>query len=474
MRRIALIALAVLACRGNTSIHDPGPLDRFFYPTGLAVLAVPVASGGTTTYHQRLLVASSNADLTYDSETGGSVIAVNPEAAPVSVTGAMNVKSFAGELGLVDPDACPALAAGSPAAAFVPIRGQDVVYRLDVGADGAPSCHAGGCTIPVGASVRGDPWSTGVACDTASSPGGASLARAYVGYLRETNGDAWLTQIDLKKQPTDDGYVQHGTFGYGQIRAMAYDASRRRLYLARTVVGTGTSLGYVDLANDCRIDATYAAGGCPNGATPTRTNASLAVAGEVPYGVELRSIALAHETDPASPVRRAYVTGRIYDPIASAQAGVRVGDFDGLLFVVDLSENEAGVLQFDVVNEIPIGYGAADVRVLPQRFDPVTGAPRADVVAALAADDGVVWIYDDETGATIAIGRDPLTGAPLVGHMPQGLAVDPHALPGTSTARLYVGSFQEHFVTAIDVPLDDPATFDPNTGMHRITGGVLP
>ena len=35
------------------------------------------------------------------------------------------------------------------------------------------------------------------------------------------------------------------------------------------------------------------------------------------------------------------------------------------------------------------------------------------------------------------------------------------------TARVYVGSFEEWFVTAIDVPLDAPETFDPSTGNAR-------
>jgi hypothetical protein len=466
VRRLALLAVAALACRGNTANTTPGPLDRFFYPTGLAVL--PVAPGG----EHRLVVVSSNADLTYASDTGGSVISVDPEAKPVAVTGAVDIRTFGGELALASPAACPALPAraGSsevPGAAVIPIRGEDVVHLLDVGAQGGISCgDPSGCVLSVGSAQRGDPWSAGVACD-------AGYARAYVGYLREAGGTAWLTQIDLTKQPPE---VQHGTFGNGQIRGIAYDTSRRRLYLARTVVGAGTSLAYVDLANGCRIDATYAEGGCPNGSTPVRTNPSVAVPGEVPYGVELRSIALAHETGPASSVRRAYVTGRIYDPVATAQAGGRVGDFDGLLLVVNLSENAAGVLQFDVVNEIPIGYGAADVRVLPQRFDATTGAPRRDVVAALAADDGAVWIYDDETGSSVAIGRDPDTGAPRVGRAPHGLAVAPEVLPGkpVPTARVYVGSFEESFVTAIDVPLDHPESIaaDPGAAMRRIFPGA--
>jgi hypothetical protein len=197
--------------------------------------------------------------------------------------------------------------------------------------------------------------------------------------------------------------------------------------------------------------------------------------GAVPVGLELRGIALAHEV-PGAPVRRAYVSARIYDAAASQSAGGRVGDFDGLLLVVDLAEDASGGLVLDVVDELPIGYGAADVRVLPQRFDPITGAPRPDVVAALAADDGVVWIYDDETGARVAIGRSPKTGAPSVGPVPWGLAVDPEVLPGTNVARVYAGSFQESFVTPIDVPLDDPGAaavaVDASLAPRRIGPGV--
>ncbi len=467
MRRLALIAAvaAAAACRKDTTVHDPGPLDRFFFPTGVAVLPVSGAAG-----EHRLVVVSSNADLTYDSETGGSVISVNPEPGagnPVPVTGGVDIKSFAGELALLYPAACPALGA---AAAFVPIRGQDLVYRLSVGADGSLACDPAGCTIPVGSSSRGDPWSAGVACDTAASPGGPSIARAYLGYLRQGNGETWLTQIDLLRSPGADGYVQHmvSTSTGGQIRGMAYDALRRRLYLTHTVIGAATALKYVDLSNGCRIDVDVPSGGCPRGQTPDYRNSPT---GSVPEGLELHGIALANETDPTSPVRRAYVSARIYDPVASGQAGGRVGDFDGVLLVVDLSQDAAGNLRFDVVNELPLGYGAADVEVLPAR------AGKRDVVAALATDDGVVWIYDDDTGARVAIGRDPGTGAPSVGHTPYSLAAAPEVLPGTNTARVYVGSFDDDWVTPIDVPLDDPTAatipLDAQNNPRRLTGGVL-
>ncbi len=457
MRRLALAAAAAaIACGNPTVQREAGPLDRFFYPVGVAVL------------DHRLIVASSDADLTYSPDDGGSVIAVDPTAEPIPVTGAVNVLPFAGEIGLADLAACPAalVTAGSSALALVPIRGADLVYRLDVGTDGALSCED--CQIHVGSAERGDPFAMGIACDSPTTPGVTPVARAYVGYLRSSLGQAWLTQIDLTRPPTDEQYVQHAFWDAGQIRSFAYDASRRRLYVTRSATGSSTSLRYVDLANECRIDRLPIEGGCRSDTTR---------AGAVPPGVELRGIALSNETDPASPVRRAYVTARIYDAAAAATAGFAVGDFDGLLLVVDLSEDAAGKLRFDVVDKIPIGYGAAYVHVLPAR------PGKRDVVAAIAANDGVVWIYDDDTGTRVAIGRDPVTGAPLVGGGPFDIAADPVPLPGSITvaapngvARVYVGSFRQHFVTPIDVPLDDPesAAIPLTLGVPvRIAGGVL-
>jgi len=438
VRRLALVAVAALACTSQTTNTEPGPLDGYFYPTGIGVL------------DRRLVVASSNADLSYASDTGGSVIAADPcrpdpaspevpstcEVDPAVVTGALNIQSFSGEIGVADPAACAELtAAGKGASLLVPIRGVNLVYRLAADASGALSCD--GCDIGVGSSSHGDPFSVGIAC-------GPGVARAYVGYLRTTYGQTWLTQIDLLKGPGETGYVRHWVLPdvSGQVRGFAYDASLKRLYFTRTVSGSTTALLWLNLANGCLVDvANVQDGGCPFG---------LSRAGDVPAGLELRGIALANAAAVGG-VRRAYVTARIYDAAQAAAAGGRVGDFDGLLLVVDLWEDVAGLLRFTIVDQIPIGYGAEEVRVLPER------AGKRDVVVALAQDDGVLWVYDDETGERVAVSRSPVTGAPLVGRTPGGLAVDPLRLAG-NVVRVYVGSFQESFVTPIDVPLDAPET----------------
>jgi hypothetical protein len=428
-----MVILALAAGCGENVRLDPGPRDRFYFPTSVGVI------------DHRLVVASSNSDLRYDDDTGGSLLAVDV-VDPMTVAGAINVSSFAGELAIADPadprSPCPVADPASGAVAVLPVRGAALVYLARVAAaDGRLSCD--GCEVAVSGANRGDPFAVGLAC-------GDGVAKAFVGYLRTAAGQAILTQIDLTRTDLSaDGAVQHagftgigGQIEIGQVRGIAYDASRKRLYLTRTASGSSTSLRWVDLANDCRIDKIGEVGGCRTGTTRS---------GAVPAGLELRGIALSSTAVSGAP-RRAYLSARIYDPVAAATAGVRIGDYDGLLLVVDLAEDLGGSLDFRIVDQIAIGYGASDVRVLPPR------AGKRDVVAALAADDGVLWIYDDETGGRVALGRDPVTGAPLVGHVPSGLAVDPVALAGSAgeVARVYVGSFRENFVTPIDVPLDAP------------------
>jgi hypothetical protein len=192
----------------------------------------------------------------------------------------------------------------------------------------------------------------------------------------------------------------------------------------------------------------------------------------VPLGVEVRAIALSHSD---VPFRRAYLTVRVYDPVLASVAGFRNTEFDGRLVVADLVETIGGRLDLALVREIDLGYGASDVVVLPSR-----GAGRGDLVAALATDSGRVTLYDDETGSVVGIGADLAgTGAPLAGRVPVALAVDPRP---SDPARLYVASFQESFVSAIDVPLNDPEAaclVAPGGGcatgaasVRRIRGGV--
>lgn len=434
MRRFAWIALCVALGCGEVSRLDPGPTQSFYRPMGIGV------------YGGRVVVASSNFDLRYDDDTGGSVITVDPAQDPVRWIGGINIRSFAGEMAIADPAdprgpayACPGIAAP---VAIVPVRGSAVVYRIALAAGGAPSCE--GCELSLAGNEFTDPFSAGVAC-------GPGLARAYVGHLRSFFGRAWITQIDLTSpDPAAPGAVLHGSFGTGQMRGFAYDPVRKRLYAAQTATGSSTVVRWIDLAGGCRFGAPITEGGCAGGAAG------------LPPGIEPHGIALSRADGP-EPFQRLYIAARVFDPVAAAAAGVRLGETDGLLVVADLVDDLAGQTRLHIVREQPIGFGAGALALLPGR------PGLRDIVAVLAQDDGVLWLYDDETDALVQVGRVPATGHPLLGAAPVGLAVDPVAPAGV--ARVYVGSFQEGFVTPIDVPLAD---IDGVAVLPRFGGGVTP
>ena len=200
MRRLAFVALVVAAACGESTKPPPGPSDTFYKPIGLAV------------YGGKLIVASSNADLRYDDPTGGTVIAVDPSASPASLKGTVNIRSFAGQVAIADPAVCPIANPDAGALAIVPVRGDDVVYRIRTTADGALVCN--GCDTALSSTGWADAFTAGIAC-------GPGIARAYVGYLRSSIGQAVFSQLDLTKGPGDPGFLQTASFGLGAVNARA-------------------------------------------------------------------------------------------------------------------------------------------------------------------------------------------------------------------------------------------------------------
>ncbi|HEY6098612.1 MAG TPA: hypothetical protein VIW03_04240 [Anaeromyxobacter sp.] len=436
MRRFVWVALAAGAACSEVSNVEPGPTDVFYRPTGIGVHA------------GKLVVASSNADLRYDSSTGGSVTSVDPAVIRpdpdfAAFAGGLDIESFAGQMAIADPAICPGI---GDALALVPVRGANLLYRVRIGPGGGLACD--GCGLSVVGTSFADAYSVGVACRLADPPSGSpGMARAYVGYLRTLGGQAWITEVDLAS-----GTVRgSNSYGLGQMRSFAYDAARNRLYAAQAPQG----IRWIDLAGDCQLAiAETDPGGCHGGATA------------LPAGLQAFAIALSRPGAPA-PARRLYVLARVFDSQAAAAAGVRAGDVDGVLLVTELVDDVFGQTQLRFLKAVPVGYGPVALALLPGR----TG--RRDVVAALASDDAVLVLFDDDTDDRVVISRDPATGHPWLGGQPFGLAVD--SVTAGTVAHVYVGSFPESFVTQIDVPLADInlTSVPPGGAFRRIRGGTL-
>jgi hypothetical protein len=442
---VAFLALAASAACGNPTGPGAAPLDLMHRPTGLAVL------------DGRVLVASSNADLLYSQDTGGVILSLDPSSLDtVRLAGAVNVQSFAGELavaknvpqtpGAPEPDHC-GTDITTPLAVFA-TRGSNTLNVVSVDPAGQVACEF--CDIH-SSGAYADPFPVAIGC----APG---RPRAFIGYLSTQYAQGWVSQMDLRS-----GGVITAPVGSGIVRSLTYDVAHDRLYLAQLATSVPTPLRWISLG-DCDLGAVG-----PRGCNVYQANLP-----GVPAGSEIRAIALGHPfptgcSGAACQPQRAYVTVRLYDTASAAAVGGRNSDAGGLLVVLDLVEDSFGSVTPTLVRIVPetgtLGRGLQDVRVFPAR------SGKRDVVATVAVDDDIVWIFDDETQELVSFLRDPITGAPELGHQPSGLAVDSDAT-GT-TARLWVGSYLDDFVTPIDVTLDPVfgATFAGGFP-HRITGGT--
>src|SRR5512133_691449 len=432
----AALALTALAC-GSQPQAVSGPLDRLTFPTAVAVRG------------QDLVVVSSNFDLTFSTADGGSVLAVPLAAGTPRGT---NIGSLGGELAIAD-----ASCGLATPVALVPSRSTTELYRLTLGADGVPTCD-GDCALPLRGDLA-DPYGVALAC----GPLGAK--RVFVSHLRTPSLVGYVTMITLDPD-REKWRVQVGNAGPGPARSFAYDADRDRVYFTGVSTGAVSLFRWYDFAgSDCQIDvAATDPAACPLGAIDVST---------VIRGADLRGIALSNPV-PGKP-RRAYVAARVFDADVAASIGGRPSyDVAGVLLVIDLEEGPGGRPQPRLVNWVDAGLGASEVAVLPPRPNVACaaagGCPQRDLVAVTAGDDGLVWSYDDEVGEMRKVfGRNPESGTPDLGRYPYGLAVSrPEATQPPSSlaacqsagacARVYVGSFQDASVSAVDVPLADPGS----------------
>jgi len=455
MRHAAWLSLVVLsACNENLS-HAQPPMDRFFYPGGVALTTVaspsPAASG-----NQALLVVSANFDLHYDRQEGATLLSVDPglydEATGSGSLGRTDgdllkfgpgaqLGSYAGPVAVADAVTCPSQA-GSPEA-FVASRYTRKLYRFPIGAGGEVSpCTLGKlCQFDLDPELL-DPAPVGLACRA-----DGRRKSLFVGYLRSPNigtigaGTAWLSEFDV-----DNLGAQPRTFALapGPVSDMAYDAQADRLYAVGRFAGLTAPLYILDLPACSSADKDDATAPCPGPRLQT-VDLFSALA-----GAELVGIALSNP-QPGLP-RRAYIAVRTYDEGYAISTRSRPPfDVGGALMVVDLDEDLVGQPLARVRAVIPIGLGAGAVRVLPVR------PGLADLVVVPSSGDGTISIYDDEAGAVVrVVSLDEASGAPEAGRTPYGTAVQDQG----SEALVYIASFRDWTVSVLRVSIADPTSAD--------------
>lgn len=422
-RRLFLTLLALAAACGEDDYTRPPPLDRFTYPTGVALTRL--ASGTNA-----LLVVSTNVDLLYDSEAGGTVISIDPSADPPRWLGAAAVPSFGGTIAVADEDGCPGV---GTVRALVPARYTDELVDLEVDAAGGLACGTT-CARLAGGAPR-DPFSVAVVCR-------GERRHAYVGYLAGLQGRGVLSELDL-----DTGVEAEITGLPGIPYDMSYDAERDRLWLGQYGVELA-AVTAIELGLPCNPEVET----CPRN-LPSY-DLWYAVRGAEPRGIALSN-------PQAGLGRRLYVAARVYDADVARAIGGRPGyDVGAVLMVVDLEDGPLGSppQPIPVVRVVPLGLGASQVRVLPVR------PGLRDLVAVTSTSDGVLSIYDDEAGTVVkvfALAQEPAgpgnpggvpLGTPLVGKQPFGLAVE--ARDGLDW--IYVSAFGSGSVTAVALDPSSP------------------
>ena len=434
----AALALAALACSGPPQASS-GPVDRLVFPASVAVRG------------QDVLVVSTNFDLLYSEQEGGTVLALSAVPPAVGAASGVNIGSLGGEIAIADAAACGL----SQTLALVPSRSTNALYRLAVGPDGIPTCGQG-CAIPLRSDLA-DPYGVAVACRA----GGPN--RVFLSYLRTPNLVGYVTMFTFDPDASlSQQLVQTANVGVDPARSFAYDQGSDRVYFTGASTGATALFRWFDLAGGCRIDVAST--------DPTACPLSAMDLFPLVRGADLRGIALSTPI-PGQP-RRAYVAARLFDADVAATIGGRPNyDIGGVLLVLELDEGPDGRIHPQLVNTIDAGLGVSEVAVLGKRPAAACSNPAGcrDLVAVTSGDAGLFQIYDDEVGAMRRVfGRD-VNGAPELGRFPFGLAVvplDPTQGPSKLTqcqiagecARVYVSAFQDNFVSAVDVPLADPGS----------------
>jgi len=432
----ALGALALAAC-GDRAADRPPPTDRFYYPIALAVRHLDAAGldcpGGAAGCTTQLLVVSSNFDLAYDVDRGGTILSVAvppdppppadprevPEITALDVRGALAIGSLAGELAVVEPSACAGWGARPPLA-LVTSRASNALFASELG----PGLGlAEGSVIPLDPEL-GDPYGVGLAC---RGTGSVYQALAYVGYLTARSGIGYLGRVDLlaDKARQDLPVLERLAplaVDTAPAQSFAYQADVDRLFFTgRFAAVNFMPFRYLELGN------------------PTLAPRVIDVAALV-QGSETGGFALSSDR------RRAYVALRLFDAFTSQRLGVRPPDTGGALGIIDLSPGADGSPRGALIAAVPIGRSPGEVRIAPR-------AGKRDLVVVSCPGDDSVWLYDDDTESVAKVFGTDALGRPQVGRQPFALALEAR-LGGA--LRVYAAAFDSSVITVLDIP--DPGT----------------
>jgi len=341
-------------------------------------------------------------------------------------------------------------------------RSAGTLYRIDMDAAGALDCGAG-CPFAFGSDLF-DPYGATVVCRDF----GDRKASVFVSHLRGLNGEAQLSEVDLRLRT--GAWTGHNftVNPLGPTHSAAYQrlGPQRRLIVTSLYTSfQNTLVRWLDLTAPIILASETS----PVDLVPL---APMELYGQLRQA-EARSIAL------SSDGKRAYVTFEVYD-LEQAQLYGRIVILANVLAIVDVQPEASGAPAGTVLKILPLGAGASEIRVLPRRPDPANpGQFLPDLVAIAETGDGALEIYDDGIGAVVkTIGIDPATGRPFAGKRPFGMAVEerPAAsclLPGLAAPtchRIYVGSFTYGWVSAVEL---DPS-FPSRTSIVKRIGAEQP
>ncbi len=422
-RPLPLTLALLLACARGAD-RPAAPLDQLHYPAWLAL------SGG------QLLVVNADQDLAFE---GGSILGLDQDSG--AIVGGAPLPYLAGKLRLVTSEEAagcdlPELPVAAPFA-MVPGRSEESLHFVEL-----PFSPGETETLQVRLPIAGaaHPYEAALTC------GSDRKARAWVSFQRGTDERGYLAQLDLSSNTFPPPVVRVFT-GDGAARSFAWDRDRDRLYFTTREHELRAPIRWIDIGGGCKPTSDGVQDGsqghCRVEIAGIDLSAHLA-------GAEPNAIALSSEERPCVfggvSCRRMYVSVRLYDADLARLIEQRpANDIGGKLVVLELAESGLGGVEARWIDDVDIGRIAGEVLVIDR--------PQGDIVVTAAVTDDVVWIYDDETGAVAKVIGRLASGVPEVGHMPSGLTSRDM---GNGNVRVYVASYEDHWVSAVDIPIADP------------------